>query len=166
MMGKRVILAVSVMFCTMGTAFSQEISHQVLVPAGGVISVSNIYMSQTLGESAIEIINSDDYALTQGFQQPSIIFKPDSFPGTNVLAYPSPVTDYLTIHFWSDKPRSFLVYMVNMYGTEVFRKRFDFTVPFSYMHYQDVTDLTPGLYLIRVESNDSYLKKTIKIEKM
>lgn len=78
--------------------YSQQLSHQVLVPAAGVIATAGINYSQTVGETSVEIFTSSDYLLTQGFQQPRIKFIPVNIPpGHGVMIYPNPVVDIVNI---------------------------------------------------------------------
>ena len=58
-----------------------ELSHEVLVPAGSIVSHTGLSYQQTVGETAVEISLPSFYNLTQGFQQPRFIPKkslPDS----------------------------------------------------------------------------------------
>jgi hypothetical protein len=78
------------------TGFSQQLSHQVLVPASGLAISGVINYSQTIGETAVEMINGSGFILTQGFQQPGIKNLADPAPaGTGVDVYPNPATDFL-----------------------------------------------------------------------
>ncbi len=61
-----------------GNLFSQQLSHQVLVPAAGVASNGTLSYSQSVGETAVEIITGSGFILTQGFQQPAIKLSPET----------------------------------------------------------------------------------------
>ena len=72
--------------------FSQQLSHQVLVPVAGLASTGSVNYSQTIGETAIVIVSSGDFLFTQGFQQPGIKKLPENPPaGSGVKVYPNPV---------------------------------------------------------------------------
>ena len=76
--------------------FSQQLSHQVLVPLAGNLTSGAYNYSQTVGETAVEIMTSTDYVFTQGFQQPGIKVAKETTPvGNGVRVYPNPVTDYI-----------------------------------------------------------------------
>jgi hypothetical protein len=166
-MGKRgIILAIVMQFIALN-AISQEISHVVLVPAAGIITAGSINVSQTIGETAVQILPYQDYVLTQGFQQPRVVFTNATKPeGTGVKAYPNPVSDILTIELFGETARSFVVSIVNMYGAEIHTLELNFTGPYWYKLEQPVDDLAAGLYLVKIFSRDKVVKRTIKIEKM
>jgi len=145
----------------------QQLSHQVLVPAAGLASAVSVFYSQTIGETAVEIIGNSGYILTQGFQQPSIRFFPESPPeGSGVEAYPNPVTDYLKVELYGDFSRSFIIYVINLTGTIVSTRRLDFSLEFWHIEHIDMSWLGKGLYLVRVVSEDGEMNRTFKIEKM
>lgn len=166
-MGKRGITVAIIMVFIMSDAFSQELSHQVMVPAAGLFSNSTVFLSQTVGETAIEIFKDIDYTITQGFQQPGIKLIPGTKPaGTGVKVYPNPVEETLTVELFGETGRSFIVTVVNIYGAIVCTVELSFTDPYWYMLQQPVDDLAPGLYLVKVKSRDGVVNRTIKIEKM
>ena len=163
---KAKILAVLIAFAG-GTALPQELSQQVMVPAAGIMTSGKIYLSQTIGECAVEIFPGQDYVLTEGFQQPRIIPKIDTIPTpTGINVYPNPVEEMLTIELSGKTPRSFVISIYNMYGVAVHSKELDFSEPYRYKLEQPVDDLTPGLYLVTVFSRDRVIKRVFKIEKM
>jgi len=45
-----------------------------------VIYTEGYHYSQTIGESAIELLTTSDYDLTQGFQQPRLKMLPGKMP--------------------------------------------------------------------------------------
>jgi hypothetical protein len=166
-MAKRgTILAIVLVFIAC-KSLSQELSHQVMVPAAGVITAGSVDLSQTVGEAVVEIFAFEDYAVTQGFQQPSMIFRSGTKPeGTGVKAYPNPVSDILTIELFGETARSFVITIVNIYGSVVRNEELNFMGPYWYKLEEPVEDLAPGLYLVIVFSRDKVVRRTIKIEKM
>jgi hypothetical protein len=107
-----------------GNLFSQDLSHQVLVPVAGIAYSSGLSYSQTIGETAVVIINSYDYVLTQGFQQPLVkISKSLPPPGNGVKVYPNPVTDILNIEFFGQKDRTFRIELVTISGIKVMSEK-------------------------------------------
>jgi hypothetical protein len=166
-MGKRGITVIVVMVFIASGALSQELSHQVMVPAAGIITAGSVDLSQTIGETAVDIFTLQDYVITQGFQQPSIILTPGTKPeGTGVKAYPNPVSEDLTIELYGETERSFVITIVNIYGSAVRSIELSFTGPYWYKHVEPVGDLAPGLYLVNIVSRDKVVRRTIKIEKM
>ena len=101
--------------------FSQQLSHQVLVPVAGLASGGSVNYSQTIGETAIVIVSCSDFLFTQGFQQPGIKISPEKPPaGSGVKVYPNPVTDYLTVELFGNESRTFRIELINFRGTIVF----------------------------------------------
>jgi len=61
---------------TCSFAFSQKaynLSHQVLVPAGNLVTLTGKTYQQTVGETAVEVSLPSFYNISQGFQQPRFI---------------------------------------------------------------------------------------------
>src|SRR5450759_4543400 len=89
MMRYILVLVLLLIMCSGTNLLSQELSQQVLVPVAGVSSTASINYSQTIGETAVEIIGCPEYTFTQGFQQPRMTFLPGIVPaGTGVDVYP------------------------------------------------------------------------------
>lgn len=147
--------------------FSQQLSHQVLVPAAGLATAGVINYSQTIGETAVEIMANSGFELTQGFQQPgmkNIAEVPHK--GTGVDVYPNPATDYINVKMFGDVARKFRIEIINMTGTIVSSMTMDFITKYYYIQQIDVTRLTLGIYFVRITSDDSVISRIFKIEKM
>jgi len=167
MMCKRGTIAVLLIIFSAATTFSQELSNQVMVPAAGLFTNSALDLGQTIGESAVTCLVTDDFTLTQGFQQPRIIYSPGTKPeGTGVNVYPSPVTESLTIELFGEVARMLTVTIVNIYGSEIYSEKFNFTGPYWYKITRQVSDLSQGIYMVRVISSDKFVRRTIKFEKL
>lgn len=166
-MHRKGAIIVGMLIFSMTEAICQHISHQVMVPAAGLVSVGGKHFSQTIGEPAIVLLSSDNYILTQGFQQPPVKLmngiKPD---GNGVNAYPNPMTDIIWFELFGDVSRTFTISIINTYGNEVYREELKFTGKFWFKDYRSVSDLKPGLYLVRFLSKDGAIRRTIKVEKM
>lgn len=149
------------------TVFSQQLSHQVLVPLAGVVSGNNVNYSQTVGETAVEIVGCSEYLITQGFQQPGIKVTPETPPpGTGINVYPNPVTDFLTIELFGESARTFRVDIINATGTVVLSERKVFSDRFWYKEAQNIENLINGIYLVRIISEDRVINRIFKIEKL
>ena len=147
--------------------FSQELSHQVLVPLAGVTARGAINYSQTVGETAVEIVGCSDYVFTQGFQQPGIKLSHETPPpGDGVKVYPNPVTNYLTIELFGSTARCFRIDLINIMGTIVFTGRREFTDQFWFKEPINIENLIRGFYLVRIISDDGLISRTFKIEKI
>lgn len=147
--------------------YSQQLSHQVLVPVAGLASGVSVNYSQTIGETAIIIVRNSDFLLTQGFQQPGIRRLPENPPaGSGVKVYPNPVSDYLTIELFGTESRTFTIEIINFRGSIVFTERQVFTDQFWYKEPYHVENLIRGLYLVRIISEDGIINQSFKIEKI
>jgi hypothetical protein len=163
---KGTILTVLIIF-SWTKAFPQQLSHQVLLPAAGVIYTAGFTYSQTIGETAVELFSSSGYFLTQGFQQPRFLMLPGVPPsGTGVKAYPNPVTDFVNVELFGETGRSIRITMSNISGNAVYSKDLSFNNGYWYIQEIPVSDLSSGLYFIVVVSKDGVLRRAFKIEKI
>ena len=148
------------------TGFSQQLSHQVLVPAAGLITSGSINYSQTIGETAVEIITGSGFVLTQGFQQPGMKVIDTPTAGTGVDVYPNPATDYINVKLFGTVARKFRIEIINIAGTIVSSTTMDFITSYNIVQPIDITRLTFGFYFVRVASDDAKINRVFKIEKM
>jgi hypothetical protein len=163
--GSKILILILLVSSTV--SFSQELSHQVLVPAAGLAASGNVNYSQTIGETAIEIFGCSGFVLTQGFQQPGMKVSTETPPaGTGVDVYPNPATSVLNIRLFGDAARKFRIEIINLTGTIVTSKTLDFITRYYHIESLDVSLLTIGFYLVRVASDDSVINRVFKIEKM
>ncbi len=147
--------------------FSQRLSHQVLAPAAGQAVHSNINYSQTIGQTAVDIIGGAGYVLTQGFQQPLLATSEDSSSqGNGVDVYPNPATDYINVKLFGDVARDFRIELINITGTVIKSIEINFVTDYYYIEHIPVSDIKIGMYFIRVSSNDKLILRTFKIEKL
>ena len=147
--------------------FSQQLSHQVLVPVAGLASGGSVNYSQTVGETAIVIVGTTDFLFTQGFQQPGIKISPEKPPaGSGVKVYPNPVTDFLTVELFGNESRTFRIELINFRGTVVFTDKKVLSDQFWIKEPYNVENLLKGLYFIRIISEDGIINQTFKIEKI
>jgi hypothetical protein len=166
-MMKKTLIPVLFLIVPWINALSQQLSHQVLVPAAGVVTEGGISYSQTIGETAVEIVGCFDYVFTQGFQQPSIKLKIEKkHEGTGVLVYPNPVTDYVTIEMYGERAKTIKIEIISITGRILYSDTKIFQAEFWYKDHHNVEDLMRGLYLIRVTANDGMLNRVFKIEKL
>jgi hypothetical protein len=149
------------------SVFAQQLSHQVLVPVAGLVNDDKISFSQTVGETAVEIVGCYDYIFTQGFQQPGIKVKNDEWPvGTGIKVYPNPAEDYLIVELFGESPRNIRIEIIDITGTVVFTDRKSFNDRYWYKEWYNVDFLIRGFYLVRVLTEDGFMNRTVKIEKI
>jgi len=166
-MCKRGAIIVFWMIFLLADAISQQLSHQVMVPAAGIVVSGGRHYTHTIGEPAVLALASEENLLTEGFQQPRVKMQTGTKPdGNGVNAYPNPVKDIIWIELFGDFSRTFTISIINIYGLEVYREKLSFTDQYWYKDYRSVADLKPGMYLIRFISTDGKIYRTIKVEKM
>jgi hypothetical protein len=166
MIGRPKVLILLLLFYTTNV-FSQQLSHQVLVPASGLATSGVINYSQSIGETAVEVINGSGFILTQGFQQPGMKNLADPAPaGTGVAVYPNPATDFINVKLFGSEARKFRIEIINIAGTIVRSTTLDFITNYNIVQQIDITDLTFGFYFVRVASDDAKINRVFKIEKM
>jgi hypothetical protein len=163
--GAKVLLLI--LLVSRGNLLSQDLSHQVLVPVAGVVNNSSLSYSQTIGESAVEVISSYDFVLTQGFQQPSLkLLKENPPPGNGVKVYPNPVSYMLNIELFGEKNRSFRIELVTIAGIKVLSEKRVFSGQYWEIMQVEVDKYSKGLYFVRVVSDDGIINRTFKIDIM
>jgi hypothetical protein len=160
----------TLIFCLMGmpaALFAQQLSNQVLVPLAGLASENSINYSQTVGETAIEIVRCSEYVFTEGFQQPRIKVTPGEVPkGTGVNVYPNPVSDFITIELFSETAKTFMIDFISITGNVVLSEKKVFNDKFWFKDPLSIENLIRGFYLVRVYSDDGVINRTFKIEKL
>lgn len=146
---------------------AQQLSHQVLVPLAGIAVEGKINYTQTVGETAVEIVGCSWYVFTQGFQQPGMKFsdirKPD---GTGVKVYPNPARDFVTIELFGESARTFRVEIIDITGTIIYSDQKVFNSQFWFREPHSIENLIKGFYLVRVASDDGSINRTFKLEKL
>jgi hypothetical protein len=163
--GTKVLLVF--LLVSQGNLLSQQLSHQVLVPVAGVAYEGNISYSQTIGETAVVIINSYDFVLTQGFQQPPVkLSKSIPPPGNGVKVYPNPVSDILNIELFGQKNQTFRIELLTISGIIVMSEKRVFSGQFWDISEIAVDKFSKGLYFVRVISDDGIINRTFKIDIM
>lgn len=146
---------------------AQELSHQVLVPFAGITDTPAFEYTQTAGEAAVITISTVDLVLTQGFQQPRIVFKNTVAPlGNGVKVYPNPVKDEINVELFGDVTRSFRIEIINISGVCIIAEKVDYTDLYWQVKKYPAGSLSRGTYLVRVYSDDRLINRTFKIEKL
>ncbi len=147
-----------------GRGEAQQLSHQVLVPAAGVVLTTGVSLSHTIGEPSVVLLSSGFNDLTQGFQQPLIKLNPVVPPqGTGVEAYPVPASDFLYIKLYGEVPREFSITLLNSSGQTLYTTDIAFTDSYYYIHEIPVGSFSPGFYVVRVRCGDGVIDRTFKI---
>ncbi len=149
------------------SVFAQQVSHAVLVPAAGIAVSNAVSYSQSVGETAVEIVSCEGYALTQGFQQPSMEIAREQRPiGTGVEVYPNPATDFINVKLFGRDSRNFRIEVININGTIVSSASVNLNSNYYFIHRIAVDKVIRGLFYIRVVSMDGIINRSFKVEKM
>lgn len=164
------------LFCSL--AFSQRtyhLSHEVLVPAGNIVTLTGLTYQQTVGETAVEVSLPSFYNLSQGFQQPRFIPKqvlPDR-EGNGVECFPNPVTENSEAGPWMATVRVYGVlarhYVINIYsllGSLMYNKELDLSPDHDTKHPVDMTQYSKGIYIVHVISTDGVINRSFKIDRL
>lgn len=161
------LFLVKIFILLAGGAYAQSLSHQVLVPLAGVATGTNVSYSQTVGETAVEIVGCHDYIFTQGFQQPGIKYSDLVQPqGTGVNVFPNPAVNHITFELFGQEARTFTIEILNITGTVVGSARKTFTGEYWFREDYNIENLIRGFYLVRILSDDRMVNRTFKIEKL
>ena len=140
----------------------QNLMPELLSSSGGLHTGTNTSLSWTLGEININTITSNDFMLTQGFQQTRLyttsVFEPESL--IKAIVYPNPAKDFITIDI--DYPLSayLTLSLIDMNGN-------------TYKHIYlpkdkktDISDLKSGYYFIAINSGKGIKLTGIKFLKL
>ena len=148
-------------------SFGQDISHQVLVPLSSIADISYYNVNQTVGEPVVELFTGESYALTQGFQQPSInMTGPEPPEGNGVEVYPNPVIDKLRVELFGIIEANFEIIIFGLNGTLFHRCSIECGRDYWKIESIDMTNYKRGMYFVRVSSSDGRISRFFKIEKM
>jgi hypothetical protein len=171
----KILLTGAIFTVTCSLAVSQksyELSHQVLVPAAGLITAGAVSYQHTVGETAVEITAPAIYVLTQGFQQPRFIPQVVLPPreGNGVDFFPNPVTervDYiLNIRMYGVLGRHYDITITNLLGSVLYRSSLELSPDHDYIQPVNIHHYSNGIYIARVISSDGVIDRSFKIEKL
>lgn len=161
---KKIILFVVICFLG-GYSFGQSISSQVVATAGEHSETSELSVSWTLGEIAIETLESSSVTLYQGFQQGYFEITSIEDPMINnveLKVYPNPATDYVYISIESDEIKSALIQLYDLDGKMVLNEQWQYIEgPFKI----NLDGLASSQYILKVSAKSGKLLQTYKIIK-
>lgn len=164
-MTKSTTVLLLILIVSRTNVFSQQLSHQVMVPAGGIVTTSAVHYSQTIGETAVEIMNGGDYVLTQGFNQPPMSVQ-EKFDIEEINVYPNPARDFVNVDLAALDSKKYTIDFITISGTIVLTETIKFTTVHSYTLQINIENLKRGFYIVRVSSSDGIINRPFKIEKM
>lgn len=164
---------VLVLFCSY--TFSQKeynLSHQVLVPAGNLVTLTGMTYQQTVGETAVEVSLPDYYNISQGFQQPRFI-PAKSLPvreGNGVDFFPNPVTEannhMFYVRMYGILARHYRITVISLIGSLMYTKELDLSADHDFIQEISIGHFGNGIFIATVISADGVINRSFKIEKL
>ena len=148
---------------------AQVISHKVIANGGSFASNGGYYLASTIGEVSVNSFQFSGYFITQGFQQPSMLYKTDpsnSDNGTIVSVYPNPVENDLIFELNINAITEFTIEVYTFIGVSLYVRQLSqlpegrnyFTIDFS--------GYSRGIYMVHVYSQEKIISRLFKIEKL
>ena len=146
-----------------GGIFSQSISPEVIATAGDHFTGTNVQMSWTIGEIAIETLESGSAILTQGFHQPNLMITSvkDLAKDISVNIYPNPTSEIVHVEL-NDYLTGFQLVLSDNSGRILTTKA---SLSSDSIHQFDLSGFASGIYFLRVINGDQQNLKTFKIIK-
>ena len=154
----KVIIFLTFFIIGMNNVFSQE----VVATSGETNTNSTNHVSWTIGEIAIETVESASNSLTQGFHQTQLIVTALDELTTldiEIKVYPNPTHDFITIHFSKliDQP-SYSLFDLN---GKLIEQR-DITSTDAKIN---ITSFAEGSYILKLNSDHRLLLQSFKVIK-
>jgi len=161
---KQKIIA-ALLVCGGQACMCQVLAPEVMASAGGNFSNSQASLSWTLGEPITNTVTSNNYYLTQGFQQPApiaVTVLPQTPKGAlsaaAVNVYPNPVTSSVYIQRNGGEP--LLIQLMDMNGKEILNRTLS-----PSENQLDLGSYAAGAYLLKVLDRQNQLIQSLKIVK-
>lgn len=143
----------------------QSISSYVVASAGQSVEAGGLNISWTLGEIAIETLESTDLVLTQGFQQGYFEITSVGEPLSNNFAikvYPNPASEFVWVNLESDEIKGAVIELYDLEGKLVYNNKISITEGPSQI---DLTNLSSSQYILRVSDYSGNVLQTYKLIK-
>ncbi len=148
-----------------------QTTPQIIAAGGGFDVAGNISISYTIGEmTAVETAGNGNIYLTQGFQQPEagaqtgVGMTDISAPGYELLAYPNPNSGQFFLHVKGEMQGRLLISVLDATARLTGMLTMEVS-PAGTTRMIDLRAHAPGLYLLRIESEDYRFSKTLRIQK-
>ncbi len=151
------------LFCILQFSISNAQQLEVINSGGGFHENDQGSLTFSIGEVVIETISQGELYLTQGFCQANLTITPGSGSGFpyEILAYPNPAKDFVTLEIKSDDLNNlnYLLYDINgslLISNQITSNKN--SIPFS--------SLIPATYFLKIIDNQIEVKsfKIIKIK--
>jgi len=145
---------------------AQSLDLFVVASAGDNYNKNNLSLTTTLGEWMTETLSSENYILTQGFQQSRLTLDTwleDTYIEWEVKVFPNPVEEILHIKLYGDYQGRIKIELFDMKGRKIMVNLIE--KPINNMSHQlDLTSFANGFYLLKISTNDLKYNKITRIE--
>ena len=145
---------------------SQELVTRVVASGGGHSESTSFKLSFTVGDLIVDKIETQNNYFTTGFQQYwNLSVGIDDITGELIInAYPNPFSDILKIGFGEINYNSLRIDILSMSGTLLVSKEIE--GPFIGRTEEiNLSDVKPGLFILRISSPDKRITRTIQLVK-
>jgi hypothetical protein len=138
------------------TGNSQNIERSAISNAGNYSKKSNMSLSFTLGEIAIQTHQNNEFTFAQGFQQSNISVSTlikDPEINYDVRIYPNPVKNWLSVQFDQNIQEKFYIKIFNLKGQLLKKKAISLPMDeINFGHYKN------GEYILQINENRRIIK--------
>lgn len=161
-MKKLLLLALLPCFCSL--ARGQTLEPSVVASSGSHFAGTNAQVTWTVGESAIETYSNSTVMLTQGFNQPRlvIIAIDDPKPELQVEVFPVPFSNELNVRIGESGQKM----QVTLFDLQAKLVKPSQLLSGNATHTIDVSDISAGIYFLKVQASDGSIVKSFKIQKI
>lgn len=148
-----------------GSCFAQtEIKKSSISSGGGSVTTGTTTIIYAIGEVAVQETKQESIQLSEGFVGLDMAVKNALSLNEygklyNIKAYPNPVKDILNIELPDEN--DFDLYLYNITGEVVLKKK-----AVDKPAQINVSELTPGIYLLSIIDRKNHKFKNIKIQKL
>lgn len=149
------------------TAWSQDIPMQVIAAGGGYFenTGAGVSISFTIGEVAYTTFTAGEFILTQGFQQGNLFTTSVEKPTNSIndiAVYPNPTKDYVKVRIDIPNLSGKATFdLHDLTGRKVITK--EYNVESSVPVELGLTDIRPGIYLLKVHIAKENLTRVVKL---
>jgi hypothetical protein len=144
--------------------YSQSVQSQVVGSAGDHFETNEAQMAFTIGEVVTETFGAGDLILTQGFHQTNLMVTSieDLAAEFQLRVFPNPTVDLLSIDA-QRSPESFSLELMDTAGRPLLLQR---SMLQGTTHQINLSNYPPGIYLLRLRTEDRKNIQTFKIVKL
>lgn len=153
-----------------GPIAAQVLNPSVFASAGGLDKTPTLSLEWTLGELAVQTLETKNGLYTEGFHQPMLKVEPERLVKENELAAlydiqikPNPVQSFLHVNISSDQTSEIQLKLMDLNGKTLLRQSLTFPFDFSEL---EMGAYPAGLYLLQFQQKDGYPIKTFKVSKI